>query len=274
MIDVQNAAVEALALTILNSDREMSGLPPVASRATIPNSEGYVVNAEAVLASMANQEAIDVAHLRHVIDRDRYIVAAGTSAIQNVIRGRAWLFEGRGPYEWDDDDYRKEFGAVLADIDKVMDPLRRVAWDKSDCANIEARVMAAKLAAGELVKQPLGHRDMIDADIGLPDMRDTEIAMLRRRVDELTQSTSNEARLPNALTGHWETPDPEMLEDYAKRDRSDLAHGDMTDFALANRQFMAGRTDLDLIAWQTAAKERIRWLSVQLALRASHASEA
>jgi hypothetical protein len=39
----------------------------------------------------------------------------------------------------------------------------------------------------------------------------------------------------------------------------------MTDFALANRVFMADRNDLDLIVWQTAAKERIRWLSIELA---------
>lgn len=39
----------------------------------------------------------------------------------------------------------------------------------------------------------------------------------------------------------------------------------MTDFALANAVFMADRSDLDLIVYQTAAKERIRWLSLRLA---------
>jgi hypothetical protein len=39
----------------------------------------------------------------------------------------------------------------------------------------------------------------------------------------------------------------------------------MSDFELANRQFLAGRFDTDLVAWQTAAKDRIRWLSVKLA---------
>jgi hypothetical protein len=67
------------------------------------------------------------------------------------------------------------------------------------------------------------------------------------------------------LQGHWDNPDPDMVAEYSKRERSSLMHGDMTDFALANRQYMAGRGDLDLVAWQTAAKERIRWLSVQLA---------
>ena len=39
----------------------------------------------------------------------------------------------------------------------------------------------------------------------------------------------------------------------------------MTDFELANAVFMADRNDLGLIVYQTAAKERIRWLSLRLA---------
>lgn len=71
------------------------------------------------------------------------------------------------------------------------------------------------------------------------------------------------------LSGHWDSPDAEMIAAYAGKTRGDLMHGNMTDFLLANRQYLAGRTDLDLVAWQTAAKERIRWLSVQLALQSS-----
>lgn len=76
------------------------------------------------------------------------------------------------------------------------------------------------------------------------------------------------------VVGHWSDPDPAMIEDYAGRSRGDLMHGGMTDFALANRQFMAGRSDLDLVAWQAAAKERIRWLSVQLAQATSLTAHA
>ena len=67
--------------------------------------------------------------------------------------------------------------------------------------------------------------------------------------------------------GHWETPAGlAMAEEYAAMTREDLAKSAMSDFELANRQYLAGREDLDLVAWQTAAKERIRWLSVQLAI--------
>ena len=46
------AFVEAIALTILNSDRKASGWPPVESREGIPDSEGYVRNARAIIAAL------------------------------------------------------------------------------------------------------------------------------------------------------------------------------------------------------------------------------
>lgn len=72
--------------------------------------------------------------------------------------------------------------------------------------------------------------------------------------------------LPVEMPGHWDTPEGhEMASRYLGQSRSELCNGDMSDLALANRMYMAGRNYLDLIGWQTAAKERIRWLSAQLA---------
>ncbi len=48
-------------------------------------------------------------------------------------------------------------------------------------------------------------------------------------------------------------------------ERAALPKGSLTDDELANAVFMADRNSLDLIVWQTAAKERIRWLSRALA---------
>jgi hypothetical protein len=48
--------------------------------------------------------------------------------------------------------------------------------------------------------------------------------------------------------------------------RATLAYGHLSDLVLANAVFMADRRDLDLTSYQTAAKERIRWLSAQLAI--------
>lgn len=54
-------------------------------------------------------------------------------------------------------------------------------------------------------------------------------------------------------------------------ERAKLTMGDLTDDEMANAVFMADRSSLDLIAYQTAAKDRIRWLSRALdaALRPS-----
>lgn len=83
--------------------------------------------------------------------------------------------------------------------------------------------------------------------------------------------TSNEhkgAGLPEVLDGHWNTAaGREKAVEYAAMDKSRLTKSDVSDFALANAVYMADRGDLDLIVWQTAAKERIRWLSVQLATK-------
>lgn len=43
---------ERVALAILNSDRAMAGFPPMDSRDNIPDSDGYVVNADAALTAI------------------------------------------------------------------------------------------------------------------------------------------------------------------------------------------------------------------------------
>jgi hypothetical protein len=64
--------------------------------------------------------------------------------------------------------------------------------------------------------------------------------------------------------GHCDSDDAwaEFERQYRGQPRS---YGHLSDFALANAVFMADRNDLDLIVYQTAGKERIRWLSLRLA---------
>lgn len=114
-------------------------------------------------------DAGEVDRLMHVIDRDRYIVAAVVGAIKRAINGRAWLLgEGRGPYEWDDERYKDEFRGAVEEIESAAEPLAHVGWDKTDCTQIEERVEAARLAAREFLNRPVPKRQMIAADIGLP----------------------------------------------------------------------------------------------------------
>lgn len=73
--------------------------------------------------------------------------------------------------------------------------------------------------------------------------------------------------LPDNLPGHWHTLEgAEMAQTHADKTRQQLAFGHLTDMELANRIFMVDRNSPDLVVVQTAAKERIRWLSVQLAI--------
>lgn len=51
--------------------------------------------------------------------------------------------------------------------------------------------------------------------------------------------------------------------DHIGKYRKDLCMGHLTDDELANAQYLCDRKSLDLIAYQTASKERIRWLSRQ-----------
>lgn len=65
-----------------------------------------------------------------------------------------------------------------------------------------------------------------------------------------------------------------MARAYSKKSRTEIGYGDRTDFDIANAVFMADRNSLDLGILQQAAKERIRWLSVQLAMATTRAEAA
>ena len=132
----------------------------------------------AVQTAPVVQNSAEVDRLMHVIDRDRYVVAACVGEIERQIRSREWLTQGRGPYEWDDDRFYEEFADAIGAIRDAVKPLAIVGWDKSDCTRIEARVNAARLAARDLLAKPIGPRDMVHADI-FADPRDAEIERLK-----------------------------------------------------------------------------------------------
>lgn len=73
--------------------------------------------------------------------------------------------------------------------------------------------------------------------------------------------------LPDNMPGHWETMDgADIARRSATETRAKLSFGGLSDFALANSVFLTNRNDPKLLLMLTAAKERIRWLSVQLAI--------
>lgn len=136
------------------------------------------------LVNLLKEAVSELERLEHVIDRDRYIVAAGIVAIETSLKARSWTLEGRGPYEWDDDDYRKEFGIWVNEVYNTTDILRRVSFDKTDCTTDPYRIQAARDAAKEIINKPIKHRQMIAADLGLFDTRDAEIIKLKNQLLE------------------------------------------------------------------------------------------
>jgi hypothetical protein len=83
--------------------------------------------------------------------------------------------------------------------------------------------------------------------------------------------TTETEDLPDVLAGHWETSEGlDKAREYATKTRADLALSDRTDLGLANALYLVNGE----IVIQTAAKERMRWLSVQLAIALSRTQAA
>jgi hypothetical protein len=73
-------------------------------------------------------------------------------------------------------------------------------------------------------------------------------------------------KFEKVIPGHWDTDEgTEMANRSLGETRPELMMGELSDLALANAQFLVSRNSLELIHYQTAAKERIRFLSAQLA---------
>lgn len=78
-----------------------------------------------------------------ILERERSAMADGVTAVKKAIRGREWLRLGRGSYEYDDDRWKDEFGAVLDGIMQALRPLEVIAGDLSGCRNMTAEEVAA-----------------------------------------------------------------------------------------------------------------------------------
>lgn len=119
--------------------------------------------------AMTEPSAAGLEDMRHLLDRDRYIVAIALGHIKRALNGHRWLLEGRGPYEWDDDRYRDEFADWVANVEAATGLLAKLAWDKDACETEADKVAAAREAARVYaVDPPVGHRTMLPSDLGLP----------------------------------------------------------------------------------------------------------
>lgn len=80
---------------------------------------------------------------------DRRSLHAVVRQIEEEITGRMWLIEGRGPYEWDDDKYRQEFGWAIHALQEKLEPLRKIAGDLKNCPTTEAGVNSVRALEAE-----------------------------------------------------------------------------------------------------------------------------
>ena len=58
---------------------------------------------------------------------------------------REWLSESRGPYEYDDARYQKEFGAAVTEIRQALEPMANIAADWTSCPMDTEQVLRARV---------------------------------------------------------------------------------------------------------------------------------
>ena len=69
-----------------------------------------------------------IAELETTIEADRTRIIDAVNGLDLVLNSRFWLTEGRGPYEWNDDRYREEFGDAAR---AVLKALERLGWRRT-----------------------------------------------------------------------------------------------------------------------------------------------
>jgi hypothetical protein len=85
-------------------------------------------------AGKLREAAAVIDHLLDVLHRDRSGLATALAAVVREAEGYEWVTQGRGPYAWDDDEYRKEMGRML---DGVLGIARQALTDSGDLAHRE-----------------------------------------------------------------------------------------------------------------------------------------
>ena len=88
----------------------------------------------------------EVERLRGVIERERTWSNEWITRVRAEIRNRRGISQSRGSYEWDDDEYMKEFGAALDAIENGLDKATRDTNCRSwtDCPTTQEKVDAAR----------------------------------------------------------------------------------------------------------------------------------
>lgn len=95
------------------------------------------------------------------LEFDRTAVAAGITAIKKTVDGRYWLTEGRGPYEWNDDNWHKEFRYAALEILAAVEPLATIAANWKGCPQTTDEVAKARIDLKERIAALTAERDAL-----------------------------------------------------------------------------------------------------------------
>ncbi len=70
-----------------------------------------------------------VESLKDSLHRDKTGLASALSSIKELIIGYSWIKEGRGPYEWDDNEYKTEFKRMADHILRITEHSLKASGD-------------------------------------------------------------------------------------------------------------------------------------------------
>lgn len=95
---------------------------------------------------LSQREFARAAHQAAMVsnEQSRSVLAPVVTKLKMVIQRRSWMTEGRGPYEWNDDGWRDEFGEAMGEWMEAIKDLERVAADWSHCPTDTDEIMAIR----------------------------------------------------------------------------------------------------------------------------------
>ena len=82
---------------------------------------------------------------RAALEHDRSKVIQACNEFNEAFQRREWLLTTRGPYEWDDERYREEFGEAIKELEVPIAVLQKIGVDWSNCPTDHDEIMSARI---------------------------------------------------------------------------------------------------------------------------------
>jgi len=102
-------------------------------------------NRVATLESQLAEAKRKIIELGEQLEFDRSAVADCVTAANKAVDMRHWLTEGRGPYEWNDDNWHDEFRQAAIEIKQAIAPMTAIAANWKDCPMKADEVAQARI---------------------------------------------------------------------------------------------------------------------------------